>query len=127
LNTAFFYPPQEHYYLEDDEENLALLENEENGSNENNGNIDPWEGLRYNIFPNPATTFLDVELYLPRPATVRVQLRSTMGAIVLNENKGHYPVGICSFRFNAYTFPVGNYILDIWLDDHLVSGVIMKR
>jgi hypothetical protein len=122
FETAFFYPPQEHYYLDDDEENLAILENE---GNENN--VDPWEGLSYNIFPNQVKTFLDVEIYLPRPANVRVQLRSTMGNLVLNEDKGHYPIGICSFRFDAWSFPLGNYILDIWLDDHLVSGIIMKR
>jgi hypothetical protein len=123
FETAFFYPPQEHFYLDDDEENLAILESE----TDENTPIDPWAGLSYNIFPNPVKTFLDVELYLPRQAHIRIQLRNTMGNIFLNEEKGNYPVGICSFRFDAYAYPVGNYIIDIWLDDHLISGIIMKR
>jgi hypothetical protein len=122
FEIAFFYPPQEHFYLDYDEENLEVLENEGNEII-----MDPWEGLSYNIFPNPVKTFLDVELYLPKPATIRVQMRNTMGLIVLNEDKGYYPIGIGSFRLDTYSFPYGNYILDIWLDDHLVSGVIMKR
>lgn len=123
FNTAFFYPPQEHYYLVEDEENLAVLD-----SLENDVVIDPWEGLTYNIFPNPVTTApLEVELYLPLPATIHIQLRSTMGAIVLNADKGYHPIGICGFQLETYNLPVGNYILDIWLDEKLINSVIMKR
>jgi hypothetical protein len=113
--------------LDDDEENLALLENEENESNEGNENNDPWVGLSYNVFPNPVKTFLEVEIYLPKTANIRIQLRSTMGLVVLDENKGMHPIGICNFQLNATAVPIGNYVLDIWLDDHLISEIIMKR
>jgi hypothetical protein len=122
FETAFFYPPQEHFYLDDDEENRAIQEEDENVES------DPWAGLSYNIFPNPVQyTPLELELYLPRSATVRVQLRSTMGLIALDENKGTYPVGICNFQFNVSSLPIGNYVLDIWLNDHLINEIIMKR
>jgi hypothetical protein len=122
FETAFFFPPQEHYYLDEDNENLALLEElEENEAS------DPWAGLSYNIFPNPVKTFLELELYLPQSADIRIQVRSSMGLIVLDERKGVYPVGISKFQFNMSAVPIGNYILDVWLNDHLVSGVIMKR
>ena len=120
--TAFFFPPQEHYYLEDDEENRALLE-EETGIVS-----DPWEGLTYNIYPNPVkTTPLEVEIYLPRPADIRLQLRSTMGMIITDKTKGYYPKGICRFQIETHSLATGNYILDIWLNEKLISEIILKR
>ncbi|MDR1369134.1 MAG: T9SS C-terminal target domain-containing protein [Dysgonamonadaceae bacterium] len=125
FETAFFYPPQEHYYLDEDEENLAQLEEAENGEENESGT---WKGLSYNIFPNPAKSFLEVELYLPRPATVRIQLRTTMGLIVKEENRGLVQAGeICHSLLDVYTLPVNDYILDIWLDDYLINQVILKR
>ncbi|MDR0863661.1 MAG: T9SS type A sorting domain-containing protein, partial [Candidatus Symbiothrix sp.] len=121
FNTAFFYPPQEQYYLQD-EANLAVLDSLQNA------NLDPWAGLTYNIYPNPVkTTPLNVELYLPQPATVRVQVRNTMGTILIDKTQGKYPVGICNFQLNLQGIPTNNYILDIWLNDHLISYTIMKR
>jgi hypothetical protein len=125
FETAFFYPPQDHYYLEEDEENRTLPEENETG--ENNGS-DPWAGLSYNIFPNPAKSFLEVEIYLPHTAVVRIQLRTTMGVIVKEENKGFVQAGAISHSLlDVNTLPVNDYILDIWLDDYLISQVILKR
>ena len=122
LNTAFFYPPQEHYYLEDDEENLALLEN---GTNEE---PDPWAGLTYNIYPNPVSAEpLQVEIYLPQAANVRVQLRNTMGLVVLDLNHGTRPAGMYRFQTDASGLPVGNYILNIQLNEKLIHEMLMKR
>jgi hypothetical protein len=121
FSTAFFYPPQEHFYLEEDEENLALLENE------NNGSIDPWAGLNYNIYPNPAISFLEIELYLPREANIRAQLRNTMGLIFTDTDKGYHRQGTCNFQIDVSMLPVDNYILNIWLNDYLISEIIMKR
>jgi hypothetical protein len=121
INTAFFYPPQEHYYLDDDEENLSILANEEDAP------IDQWKGLTYNIYPNPVKTNLYVEMYLPKPATIRLQLRNTMGLIELDKNYGYYLEGICRFQLDMWSMPIGNYVLDMWLNDYMVSQIIMKR
>ena len=73
-------------------------------------------------------SFLEVELYLPRPATVRIQLRSTMGVILREENRGTVQAGeIFRSLLDVYTLPVNDYILDIWLDDYLINQVILKR
>jgi hypothetical protein len=119
--TAFFYPPQEQYYL-GDEANLAVLDSLENA------NADPWAGLTYNIFPNPVRTApLNIELYLPQPATVYVQVRNTMGTLLLDKNQGSHPMGICNFQLDLGKLPTNNYILDIWLNEHLISYTIQKR
>lgn len=122
LATAFFYPPQEQYYL-GDEANLAVLDSLANE------NTDPWAGLTYNIYPNPIKTApLNVEMYLPKPVSnILVQVRSTMGAIVLAKKQGYHQEGIYNFQLELGNVPVGNYILDIWLDDHLISYTIMRR
>jgi hypothetical protein len=131
FRTAFFYPPQEQFELGEDAENdaeLAVIASEETENNANSENPeDPWEGLTYNIYPNPVRTLLEVEIYLPRPAHIRYQVRTTTGLLYKDENKGFYPEGICRFQSNVSTLPIGNYILDIWLDEKLISEIIMKR
>ena len=123
FETAFFFPPQEHYYLENDEENLALLKEEKS-----NTVPDTWSGLTWNIYPNPVkATPLEVEIFLPRPANIRVQLRSTMGAIISDKVKGYYPSGICRLQVDTHSLSTGNYILDIWLNEKLISEIILKR
>lgn len=127
LNTAFYYPPQDHYYLEDDEDNLALL-NEDEESEGNEHNVDPWAGLTYNIFPNPVKTDLEIELYLPKQVgNICIQVRNTMGTIELEHRYGSYTEGTCYFNINVSNLLVNNYILDIWLDDKLINEIIMKR
>jgi hypothetical protein len=124
LQTAFYYPPQEQYYLANDTPNTALRNATENSTEA----VNPWEGLTYNIYPNPATTLLTAEIYLPRPAaSVRMQIRTTAGFIYLDEDKGSRPQGVCSLQTNIAGLPVGNYVLSIRLDDYVISEVIMKR
>lgn len=128
LATAFFYPPDSHEYLEDDAANLAVLDQMQEGLGAEGEIIDPWEGLTYNIYPNPVKDHMEIELYLPRAVTnLRIQMRSTMGTILIEEQQGAYPIGTCSFRFDTYSLAYGNYILDIWLDEKLINQVIMKR
>jgi hypothetical protein len=128
LAAAFFYSPQEQYYLEEDEENLALLDEMEE-ENTSPAIVDPWEGLTYNIFPNPVkNSDLNIEIYLPKNVNnVRVQAGTTMGAIVSGKNFGAFPEGAHTFQIDAWSLPAGNYILDIWLDEKLISEIIMKR
>jgi hypothetical protein len=121
FGTSFFYPPQEHFYLETDEENLAVLDSLENA------NADPWAGLLYNYFPNPVKTYLDVELFLPRDANVIIKIHSQTGITMLNENKGYFSEGLHHIRINLPSLAVGNYTLNILLNEHLVSGTIFKR
>ena len=122
LATAFFYPPQEYYYLDDDEANLAVR------ADGISPDADPWKGLTYNFYPNPVKTGpLNIEMYLPKSANVRTQLRNSMGMIYQDTNKGYQPEGICNFQMDLSGLTLGNYILDIWLDDHLISQIIMKR
>jgi len=126
FETAFFFPPQEHYYLDDDLENLTLLENDAN--EEQNAENDVWAEMTYNIFPNPVkTTPLQVEIYLPIAANVRLQVSSTEGQVVLKADKGYHPAGIYNFQVDMVKLPVRNYALTIWLNEKVIKGIVMKR
>ena len=118
---AFFFPPEEQVFLEDDEANVAIR-------NEITTNNDPWAGLTYNIYPNPVNNLpLEVEIYLPKPADIHAQMRNSMGHVVWNQTFGSYPAGTVNFQIPCAGLPVNNYILDIWLNEHLISSIIMKR
>lgn len=120
LNTAFFYPPQDHYYIEDDQANLAVQEEGDDA--------DPWAGLTYNVYPNPATVFLEVELYLPSEADVRLEIASNMGLRLLQETFGLLGEGVHTLRLSVSSLAVGNHVLNIHLgEDYVIKQVIMKR
>lgn len=116
FTTAFFYPPEEAYFND---------EHKEDDSDEEN-DIDPWEGLTYNIYPNPVSTYLEVEMYLPREANVVVLLTSSQGMPVQKKQYPTQPEGLFHFQLDLVSYTAGNYVLDIWLNDHLVSENILK-
>jgi hypothetical protein len=117
FTTAFFYPPEEAQHNEEYE-----VDNEISGD----GDTDPWEGLTYNVYPNPVNTSVEVEIYLPIEADVTALLTSPLGVPV---QKKQYPTqekGIFRFQLNLTGYTTGNYVLDIWLNEHLISHKIMK-
>jgi hypothetical protein len=124
FNTAFFFPPEAHEYLYDDEANSALLEME----SEEAVNSDPWYGLTYNCYPNPVISDLNVEMYLPKPAKVRIQLTERGGRIMKEESWGLKPEGIFNKQISMGFFTLGEYVLNIWLDDgYMISEKIFKK
>jgi len=123
FETAFFYPPQEQYYLGKDDENSALREEEKAKEKP----TDSWDDLYYNIYPNPVSTTLNIELYLPRTAQVKVQLWTQTGSLFSDENKGSLPQGLNLLQLNLSALATGNYVLTILLDNYPISNIIMKR
>jgi len=124
FDTAFFYPPQEHYYLEDDEENRTILETQEQGKKGYN----PLEGVTFNAFPNPMSTLLDVEIFLPVEAKIKLQIRSVANKnVYINENKGKFAAGSHRFQLYVSQLPAGYYLLNIWADNYMLSETILKQ
>ena len=123
LNTAFFYPPQEHYYLETDPENQKIAEEQNKGKKNS-----LLETSTFNAFPNPMTNALNVEIYLPMEAKIKIQVRSVVNkSVYINENKGKFPSGSYHFQFNVSNLPSGYYLLNIWADNYLFSETMLKR
>ena len=126
FETAFFFPPQEHYYLEDDEENLAVLDSLKNLKGKNKYN--PLEETKYNVFPNPVSTMLNVEIFLPVEAKIKLQVRSvTNKNVYINENPGKFAAGTHGFQLNVSHLSPGYYLVNIWADNYLFDETIFKQ
>jgi len=124
LNTAFFFPPQEHYYLETDPENKMIVEAKNKGKKEYN----PLAETTFNAYPNPMSTTLTVEIFLPIEAKIKIQVRSIANKnVYINENEGKFVQGSHRFQFNISKLPVGYYLLNIWADNYLLSETMLKR
>ena len=123
FETAFFFPPQEHYYLDTDSENQTIIETQKKGKK-----ADPLEGSTFNAFPNPMSTILNVDLFIPAEAKIKIQVRSvTDKAVYINENKGKFSSGIHRFQLDVSKLPSGYYLVNIWADNYLLSETMMKR
>jgi len=120
--TAFFYPPQEHYYLDTDPENQRIIEAQKQGKKYN-----PLEETTFNVYPNPVNTTLSVEIFLPVEAKIKIQMRSVVNKNVwINENKGKFVQGNHFFQLNVSKLPQGYYLLNIWVDNYMLSETILK-
>ena len=125
FETAFFFPPQEHYYLEDDEDNLALLNTVETDDIDLDTN--PWAGLTYNFYPNPAEINLEIEIYMPKQGQVRMQLTDRLGRPVWGKDYGKWNEGIHLAQVFMSPFVKGEYVLNMWFDEYMVGEKIMKK
>jgi len=123
LNTAFFYPPQDHYYLETDPENQAVI-----ASKNQNKKNNLLETSTFNAYPNPMSTTLTVEIFIPMEAKLKIQLHSVSNhSVYLNENKGKFPSGTYRFPFDVSSLPQGYYLLNIWADNYMFSETLLKK
>lgn len=87
----------------------------------------PWVGLTYNFYPNPVETNLEIELYLPKQAQVRMQLTDRMGNVVWNKNLGIWQEGINTTHVLMSPFTMGEYVLSMWFDEYLIGEKILKK
>jgi hypothetical protein len=134
FTTAFFFPPPQQYSDSPDTANLAELARMEAetaaGQSLTEGGLDSfWAGMYYNVTPNPTRGNVLFEIFLPRAAgSLQLKVSNQTGLPMISQNRGAFPAGLSSFTLNMGALPMGNYILDFWLDGYLVhGGVIMKR
>jgi len=86
------------------------------------------EETRYNVFPNPVSTMLNVEIFLPVGAKIKIQVRSVINkSVYINENPGKFAAGTHRFQLNVSHLPSGHYLLNIWADNYLLDETIIKQ
>jgi len=120
--SSFFYHPYDQVF--DTGEEQALADSLQSPEREV---PDPWADLVCVLAPNPAKTTVGIEMYLPQRAEIRIQVHNTQGLIYINKNLGIYPEGEHSLQLDVSALPVNNYILDIRLNEHMESLILMKR
>jgi hypothetical protein len=114
----------------EDSENASEREEMAREEELQNQSSNPWEGMTYNVYPNPVYSNLTFELYLPKPVNnLHIQLHTPMGMVVIDRNEGSFSKGTHQFNFNVGNLrPNTYYVLDFWLDGYLVQGsTVLKK
>jgi hypothetical protein len=126
FETAFFFPPPQDENFETPDTANANLLAETAYSEPTQEN--PWEGMYYNLSPNPVSDIICFEIYLPKPVNnLNIQVANKSGIVVLSQQKGSFSEGLHSIFLNFSTFPFNYYALDFWLDGYLVSGSMVLK
>ena len=120
--SSFFYHPSDHVF--DTGEGGTPAD-----SLQSPGNAipDPWLNFACVLTPNPAKTTVNMDMHLPLRAEIRIQAYNSMGMVYINKNLGFYSEGEHSIPLDISSLPVNNYILDIRLNEHMESLILMKR
>jgi hypothetical protein len=123
--SYFYHPEDQIYFLPEDTANIAVLEKKqaEKELNALQEEVTP----TLHCYPNPVTSQLTVEIELVKSAHIRMQMRTSTGMLYKSQDMGFFKEGACILHSNVANLPVGNYVLDIWLDEKLISEIIMKR
>ena len=121
FKTAFFYSPlkQDNIY---DAENEAIRREKQPEVRTTSQ-----EAFRYNMYPNPVSTNLNIEVYLPKQTGLTIRINDPSGFVLINEDKGSLTEGIHSFQLDVSKLNRGTYVLAIHLDDYVTSQIIMKN
>jgi hypothetical protein len=129
FSAAFFFPPpQDELFENPDTANMNLLLMDSIWAANSQPPQNEWEGMYYNISPNPVTDNMLFEIYLPKPVNnLRVILANKLGTPVINQNKGSFSEGLHSISINMSNCSFGNYMLDFWLDEYPVVGTVVLK
>jgi hypothetical protein len=132
FETAFFFPPpQDEFFATPDTANenlLSELQKQDSILQQQQEQLNPWEGMYYNLSPNPVSDHVLFEIYLPRPVNnLNVQISSQSGLSYLKQNKGAFPQGLNAIRLPVGSWPFGYYAFDFYLDGYLITGSLILK
>jgi hypothetical protein len=127
FETAFFFPPpQDENFENPDTANANLLAEETWHATSLPEN--PWEGMYYNLSPNPVSETVRFEIYLPKPVNnLNIQVSNKSGIPVIVQQKGSFQEGLNVIFINMSHLSFDYYALDFWLDGYLVSGSLILK
>jgi hypothetical protein len=81
----------------------------------------PKSGTGVNVYPNPASDFITVELYGESAATFRVDIINITGTVVFSERKTFDSKFWCRDPFNIESLLKGFYLVRIYSEDGLIN------
>lgn len=137
FNTAFFYSPDKHSYLNDDPDNLAKLDeiekenkkskNSSGGSNSNSSGNNPYKELiNYNVHIDKESNRIFIEYDLTQQADVTISLYDMQGRLLVNYPKTIHPEGFYQEVIALDGFQLGEYLLQIVVNDKVYGEKIAK-
>lgn len=69
--------------------------------------------FNYNVYPNPFTDYVQVELTTEQTSTVKLQLTDLYGRVVYNREIGAVSAGNNLYNINTSALAAGTYILSV--------------
>ncbi len=79
------------------------------------------------IFPNPFTSNITIELKLPQTSLVSIQIFNAMGAKVTELHHGQLPAGQQQFTWHAGELPKGMYLCRVQVGNKWMTRKIIKQ
>lgn len=71
------------------------------------------QGLRYNLFPNPAADWMNVDMELTLDGEYTITIHDLSGKLIKTQNLGYLSPGRVSTSIEVFELPSGNYILSL--------------
>ena len=142
FDTAFLYTPEKHSYLNDDPENLARLDEVEKadkeardkssgGSNNNNnnphGNNPDNETINYNAYIENGSNKISIEYNLKQTAEVTIGLYDMQGRLLVSYPKTTQPSGFYQEAIALDGFHLGEFLLQIIVNERAYGEKIVKK
>jgi len=139
FNTAFLYSPNKHSYLDRDSINAARLDNlqkvdEELMSNntsaikdhssENNFDRDL---ISYNVYIDKENNNISIEYNLKKQAEVKMSLYDMQGRLLASYPKTSHPEGFYQEAITLGVYTLGEYLLQIIVNDIVYGEKIIKQ
>lgn len=129
---SFFFNPDDHAYLEHDPANREILEAYQAAADSaghtspgNPGN--PNDPFRYNIYPNPVQSRLNIEYYLPVESSVKISMYDAAGTLIHIVTDKVEATGVYHTHYDMDTLPAGTYLLLIRYGENKKSELIIKK
>lgn len=79
------------------------------------------ESIIEQVFPNPFSNALNIELNLPKGGEIEVVISDVLGKKITARELGYFPQGKQTFQISAINLPKGQYVLEV-RTNHLPAG-----
>ena len=89
-------------------------------------NDENFEERKFELYPNPAENFVHLKFETEQARKVQLQVFDPSGRMVLSEEKLNVQ-GLYTKSINLSSFPKGIFIVNLRVDDHLLSKKIIHQ
>lgn len=107
-NPVLMYNPNGIIGYSDDNLNMADIPLENCGYY-----INEMQGLEIKVFPNPATTYMDVYLSLLNAGDININIYDITGQLMVNETKSAVDKGVLLLNYDVSNFTPGVYFIHV--------------
>ena len=71
------------------------------------------QGLEIKVFPNPATTYIDVYFSLLNSDDINISIYGITGQLMASENKSSVDKGVVQLNYDVSSFTPGVYFIQV--------------